>query len=156
MVIPQWAWIAGLIGGTAAVAGVAYAASGGATKPATPAAPATTNPAAAAAAAATTAAATTVVTDSTVITASQNALALVSTKGTVPGLSYSVPATGGSGVASDPAFVAALAVFQRWQNSKGGFKPTVNATASTTTMQLNTAGTLDYLTVAALLTAASS
>jgi hypothetical protein len=149
MNLPMWGWIAVAAGAAAAVGGIAYAASGGAATAASGSASTggtntnptgTTQPAQAAG--------MTVAGNAAIITASQNALMIVAASNKVPMLNYSGPANGN---ATDPTFVAALQVFQHWQNQQGGF----TAPGSSKAVQLNTNGVLDFDTVAAVLTAAS-
>jgi hypothetical protein len=153
--LPVWGWAALAAASAVAVGGIAYASSGGASTPASGSAGSAgststggtvTNPGASTTPGAT--AGMTVAGNAAIVNASQNALALVASSGKVPGLSYS--AANDSNAAS-PAFVAALIVFQKWQNSRGGYTPPGGSP-----VQLNTAGTLDYATVAAVLTAAST
>ncbi len=138
--LPVWGWALAAAAGAVAVGGIAYAASGGAATPASGAAGGAGTINKGPTQGAVGAVATTPVTDSTIVNATQNALALVASNGKVPGLSYTSPSNGN---AADPAFVAALVVFQKWQNAQGGYS-------------LNTAGTLDYATVAAVTTQAAA
>jgi hypothetical protein len=149
-----WGWIAGIVGGGVVVAGAAYAATGGGSQPAAvaskPAGSGTvTNPTGT-----TTPGQTAGIgpaANVAIVTASQNGLAILAATGKVPGLTYTVGPTGGNGNATDPAFVAALQIFQKWENAKGGYTP-----PGGTATQLNTNGVLDFATVAAVLSEASS
>lgn len=174
-------WILTILGGAAAVGGVAYAASGGTSTPATPtpegssggssssgsssagSTPLTpvgttvssssgSGPSSAGAAVG---AVGTIVPDGVMVAAAENALALLSSKGKVPGLSYSAPASAASGssnYADDPNLPGALSVFQAWANATiGGYRAPAGQV-----MLLNTSGKLDMQTFAALTAAAAA
>lgn len=151
--LPVWGWAALAASWGVAVGGVVYYATGGSSKPAgSPSTGGTvTNPGASTQPGQ--AAGMTVAGNQAIVTASQNALAYVAGTGKVAGLTYTAPATPGN--ATDPGFVAALVVFQKWQNSSqggGGY----TAPGATSPTKLNEVGTLDFATVAAVLSAAAT